>query len=55
MNNSKIVKVEITYPSFIDDIKEVVDISVPCNLTEQEENLYIQNIIDNDYAFLYGY
>lgn len=53
-NNTKIVKVKIRYESFYEDIIEDVGISVPCDLSQEEEDAYIQNVVDDNYAFLYG-
>jgi len=52
---TKNVKIKITYRNFLEDIIEEVSVQVPVNLTEEEENKFIDNFVDNNYSFLYGY
>jgi len=49
----KTIKIIIKWP-YIDDIIEEHDIEVPIGLSEEEENKYIDDIIERDYAHLYG-
>lgn len=50
----KIVKVKIKYPYQFEDIVEEVDINVPIGLSEEDEDKFIDGVIERDYAYLYG-
>lgn len=50
----KKVEIKITYPSFMEDIVETVTIDVPMGLTEEEEDKFIDEVVERDYAYLYG-
>ena len=50
----KIVKVKIKYPYQFEEIVEEVDINVPIGLSEEEEDKFIDDVIERDYAYLYG-
>jgi hypothetical protein len=50
---TKVVKVKITYP-YYEDIIEEVCINVPIGLNGEDEDKYIDEIIERDYAYLYG-
>jgi hypothetical protein len=52
-DTTKIVKVKITYP-YYEDINEEVSINVPIGLSEEDEDKYIDEVIERDYAYLYG-
>jgi hypothetical protein len=52
-NSTKIVKVKITYP-YYEDIIEYVNINVPIELNEEDKNKFIAQVIEQDYAYLYG-
>ena len=51
-NETKVVRIEIIYPNYIPDTEEV-DIVVPVDLTEEEENKYIDQIVQRDYKTWY--
>ena len=50
---TKVVKVEITYPYYV-DITKIININVPIGLSEENEDKYINELIERDYAYLYG-
>lgn len=52
-DTTKVIKVKITYP-YYKDIIETVDINVPIGLNEEDENRYIDEIIERDHVYLYG-
>ena len=52
-DTTKVVKVKITYP-YYEDIIEEVSINVPIGLNGEDEDKYIDEIIERDYAYLYG-
>jgi hypothetical protein len=45
---TKVVKIKITYPNYFDDSEEV-DVVVPVGLSEEDENIFINEIVENDY------
>ena len=53
-DKTKIVKVKIKYPYQFEDIVEEVDIDVPIGLSEEDEDKFINDVIERDYAYLYG-
>lgn len=53
-DKTKIVKVKIKYPCQFEDIVEEVDINVPVGLLEEDEDKFIDDVIERDYAYLYG-
>jgi hypothetical protein len=52
-DTTKVVKVKITYP-YYEDIIEEVSINVPIGLNEEDEYKLIDEVIERDYAYLYG-
>ena len=52
-DTTKVVKVKITYP-YYEDIIEEVSINVPIGLSEEDEDKFIDEVIERDYAYLYG-
>lgn len=52
---TKIVKIKITYSSFGEDIVEEVNIEVPTNFNEEQEQQYIKDFVERNYEYLYGY
>jgi len=52
---SKKVKIKITYSSFEEDIVEEIDIDIPINFNEEQEQQYIRDFVERNYEYLYGY
>ena len=52
---TKVVKIKISYPDQYENIIEEVSIDVPIGLSEEDEDKFIDEVVDRDYRFLYGY
>ncbi len=48
MKNTKVIKVKISHPGPFDDT-EIVEINVPTGLTEEEEDNFIDDYIENNH------
>lgn len=50
ISDTKIIRVKVKYNYYLDHVEEFVDIQVPKDLTEEQENELIQNEIDYRYG-----